>query len=135
MTVRWVVALPVLSFLVACAPVARRPSVADMDPLRSAVIDDVVRVLEEIDLPIGTVLVPTRPMAGRFDADLQASLRSAGYVVVSDKGAGKPFDASVISVAGAMHRVTVSIGKVTLSRLWVLDGTTAYTAGAWASRE
>jgi hypothetical protein len=125
----------VASLLVACAPLAPKPSAADIDPLRRAIVHDIVQALDEMAVPKGSVLVPTRRMAGRFDADLHAALRAAGYVVVATKGAGSRFDATVNGVEGSMYRVTVSMGKSTLSRLWVLDGASAYAGGAWARRE
>ena len=124
-----------MSSLMACAPVAPRASVADADPLRKAVVDDVTRVLDAIELPKTMVLIPVRRTASAFDVALVASLRAAGRRMGDDSSSGSRFDARVLPVEGTMYRVTVLVGTVTLSRLWVLDGANAYAGGAWARRE
>jgi hypothetical protein len=125
------------SLLIACAPVARKETVtaADVDPLRREVVADVVNGLSDIYEPTGTVLVPARPLTGAFGSALLAALRAKGFVVRDAGAPGERFDCRVEPLEGNMYRVTTTVDKTLLSRLWVLDGATAYPGGAWARRE
>ena len=127
--------LPLVALLVACAPVPPRVSMADRDPLRQAVVADVVEGLSEVFDPASTPLVPAHPPGGAFDTALAAAMRARGFPMDVAPGRGKDFDCRVDPVEGSMYRVTARVGKTTLSRLWVLDGADAYAGGAWARRE
>ncbi len=124
-----------LLWLSGCAPVPVNSSLADVDPLRRAVVDDVVRGVSDVFEPSTTPLVLVRPPARSFDNALHAALRAKGYAVAAPGGRGAVFDCAVDSIGGTMYRVNVRVGGTTMSRLWVLDGADAYTGGAWARRE
>ncbi|URL58455.1 hypothetical protein IM816_18025 [Luteibacter flocculans] len=122
--------------LVGCTPLPpRRSTVADTDPLRRAVVADVVAGVSEVYEPTQTVLVPTHPMDGAFGVALLAALRAQGFRIGESVVRGTPFDCSVDRVEGSLYRVTAAIGSTVLSRLWVFDGERAYTGGAWTRRE
>jgi hypothetical protein len=127
------VLLTVLS--VACVATPPRASMADRDPLRRAVVTDVVEGLSEVFDPASTALRPARPMTGAFDTALLAALRAQGFSIEATEGHGETFDCSVEPLEGTLYRVTARVGKTTLSRLWVLNGENAYVGGAWARRE
>lgn len=129
--------LALLPVLVACVPTqASKPlSVADNDPLRRAIVTDVVAVLSEVYETPATALVPVRPMVGSFDSALFAALRDKGFAVREANGVGDRFDSRVDVLEGNMYRVAVTVGTTTLSRVWVLDGANAYAGGAWTRRE
>jgi|GEM_PF-3081408 len=120
----------------ACSPVpSRTPAqAADTDPLRREVVADVVAGLSEVYAPDATVLVPARPMSGAFATALLAALRAKGFTV-RNSGGGERFDSRVDPLEGNMYRVVTTVDKTVFSRLWVLDGTTAYPGGAWTRRE
>jgi len=120
----------------ACSPVpSRKPaSAADTDPLRREVVADVAAGLSDIYEPDATVLVPARPMSGAFGTALLAALRAKGFTV-RDSGSGERFDSRVDPLEGNLYRVVTTVEKTVLSRLWVLDGTTAYPGGEWTRRE
>lgn len=122
--------------LAACTPVPPRKAVsaADTDPLRRAVVADVVAGMSEVYEPAATVLVPVRPMSGAFGTALLAALRAKGFVV-RETGGGERFDSRVEPMEGNMYRVVATVDKTILSRLWVLSGGTAYPGGAWTRRE
>ena len=122
--------------LAACTPVpVQKPvSAADTDPLRRAVVADIVAGVSEVYESGATVLVPARPMPGSFGTALLAALRAKGFVVM-ETGAGERFDSRVDPLEGNLYRVVVTVDKTTLSRLWVLDGATAYAGGDWTRRE
>lgn len=119
-----------------CAPVpTRKPaSAADVDPLRREVVADVVAGLSDIYEPTDTVLVPVRPMSGAFATALLAALRAKGFTV-REGGSGERFDSHVDPLEGRMYRVVTTVDKTVLSRLWVLNGATAYPGGEWTRRE
>ncbi len=119
----------------ACAPVIPKVDMADRDPLRRAVVEDVSEGMSHVFEASETVLAPSRPVTGAFDTALMAALRGKGFRVEASHGRGDAFDCRVDLLEGSMYRVTVHVGKTTLSRLWVLDGATAYPGGAWARRE
>lgn len=130
--------LPVVvlvSLAAACAPIEPKASMADHDPLRRAVVEDVTDGMSHVFDASGTVLVRSRPSTGAFDAALMAALRGKGFRVGVETGDGESFDCQVDPLEGTMYRVTVRVGKTELSRLWVLDGATAYSGGAWTRRE
>lgn len=122
--------------LAACSPVlSRKPaSAADLDPLRREVVVDVVAGLSDIYEPTATVLVPARPMSGAFDTALLAALRAKGFTV-REGGSGERFDSHIDPLEGRMYRVVTTVDKTVLSRLWVLNGATAYPGGDWTRRE
>jgi hypothetical protein len=137
MKISRVCALTLASWLAACAPLPARKmvSAADTDPLRRALVADIVSGLSDVYEPTGTVLVPSRAMSGAFDTALLAALRAKGFTVRDAKGGGDRFDSSVVPLEGNMYRVSATVDKTTLSRLWVLDGAHAYPGGAWTRRE
>ena len=108
---------------------------ADRDPLRRAVVEDVADGMSRIFDAPETILAPSRIMMGPFDAALLAALRAKGFPVPASVGRGEAFDCRVDPLEGSTYRVTVRVGRTELSRLWVLDGATAYSGGAWARRE
>lgn len=122
-------------FLAACAPVAPKATAADRDPLRRAIVEDVADAMNRILETANTALVPSRPTTGAFGSALMAALRGKGFRVEAPTGRGEVFDCRVEPLDGSTYRLTVHVGKVELSRLWVLDGATAYAGGAWARRE
>lgn len=124
-----------LLWLSGCAPVRVNSSVVDVDPLRRAVVEDVVLGMGDVFEPTTTPLVLMRPPGRSFDNALHAALRAKGYAVAAPGGRGTVFDCAVDSIGGTMYRVNVRVGDTTLSRLWVLDGAEAHTGGAWARRE
>jgi hypothetical protein len=121
--------------LTGCVPLSPRIAMADRDPLRRAVVEDVADGMSRLFEVADTTLVPSRVMTGSFDAALMAALRAKGFPVATSAGRGKAFDCRVDPLEGNMYRVTVHVGHTELSRLWVLDGATAYSGGAWARRE
>lgn len=121
--------------LVGCTPVVPKVTVADHDPLRRAVVEDVADGMNRMFEAADTVLVPSRTMAGPFDSALIAALRDKGFPVEKAVGRGAAFDCRVHPLAGNMYRVTVHVGETVLSRLWILKGTDAYSGGAWTRRE
>ena len=123
------------AWLTGCAPAAPKVSMADRDPLRRAVVEDVADGMSRIFEAAETTLAPSRAVTGAFDAALIAALRQKGFPVVASVSRGQAFDCSVDPLEGSMYRVTVHVGKTELSRLWVLDGADAYAGGAWARRE
>jgi hypothetical protein len=127
--------LPLAALLVACAPAPPKVSMADRDPLRRAVVADVVLGLSEVFDPASTPLVLVRQRGGAFDTALFAAMRARGFPMQVAPGRGQDIDCRVDPVEGTMYRVTARVGKTTLSRLWVLDGARAYAGGAWARRE
>jgi hypothetical protein len=124
-----------LLWLSGCAPVTINNSVADVDPLRRAVVEDVVLGMSDVFAPTVTTLARARSPEGAFDNALYAALRAKGYTVTAVGGRGTAFDCVVDSIGGTMYRVNVRIGASTMSRLWVLNGSDAYSGGAWARRE
>jgi hypothetical protein len=124
-----------VSLAAACAPIAPKAGMADRDPLRRAVVEDVAEGMSHVFDAPGTVLVRSRPSAGAFDTALMAALRGKGFQVSVTPGRGESFDCRVDPLEGTMYRVTVIVGKTELSRLWVLDGANAYSGGAWTRRE
>jgi uncharacterized lipoprotein YajG len=122
-------------WLAACAAVAPKVAMADRDPLRRAVVEDVADGMSKIFEVADTTLVPSRAMTGAFDAALMAALRAKGFPVPASVGRGEAFDCRVDPLDGSMYRVTVRVGTTELSRLWVLDGAKAYSGGAWTRRE
>lgn len=128
------IAVPLALLLVACASVPT-VSMADHDPLRRAVVADVVEGLSDVFDPASTPLWPARAMSGAFDSALLAALRAQGFPIETTPDRGAAFDCHVDPVEGTLYRVTARVGKSTLSRLWVLDGAKAYAGGAWARRE
>lgn len=133
---RRAIVLAWVACLAACAPVPpKRGSVADADPLRRAVVADVVSGISEVYEPTQTVLAPARPMDGAFGVALLAGLRARGFRIDDRAARGARFDCSVEQVEGSLYRVTTTIGSTTLSRVWVFDGERAYTGGAWTRRE
>jgi hypothetical protein len=121
--------------LSACATAPVVHSVADADPLRRAVVEDVVLGVGEVFAPGLTPLAPVRAPGGAFDNALYAALRAKGYTVLAVGGKGTAFDCAVDPIGGALYRVKLRVGATTMSRLWVLKGSDAYTGGAWARRE
>ncbi|HEY4292571.1 hypothetical protein [Luteibacter sp.] len=132
-----IIILALASSLTACAsaPPAKRGSVADADPLRRAMVADIVSGLSEVYEPTATVLVPSRLMSGAFDTALLAALRARGFTVGDAHATGDRFDSRVELLEGNMYCVTARVDKTTLSRLWVLDGANAYPGGAWTRLE
>jgi hypothetical protein len=128
---RWAI----LFGLAGCAQAPVNHTVADADPLRRAIVDDVVNGVSDILAPSGKALAPSRTPRGAFDNALRAALRSAGYAIAPVGGKGIVFDCVVDALGGNQYRVNVRIGDSLLSRLWVRNGTTAYTGGAWTRRE
>lgn len=124
-----------LLWLSGCAPVAVNSSVADVDPLRRAVVEDVVLGMSDVFEPSVTPLALVRPPERSFDHALHAALRAKGYTVVVPGGRGVAFDCVVDSIGGTMYRVNLRVGRTTMSRLWVLEGFDTYSGGAWARRE
>ncbi|HVI56682.1 MAG TPA: hypothetical protein VM621_16705 [Luteibacter sp.] len=124
-----------LVWLTGCAPVAVKNSVADADPLRRAVVEDVVLGMADVMAPSVTTLAPAHAPGGAFDNALYAALRAKGYTLAAVGGRGTSFDCVVDSIGGTLYRVNVRVGASTMSRLWVLDGSNAYSGGAWARRE
>jgi len=127
--------IAVVSLVVACTPVASKRSAADRDPLRHAVVEDVAEGMSRAFEASETVIEPSRAVTGSFDIALMAALRNRGFRVNTPPGHGQSFDWRVEPLEGMMYRVTVSVGKTELSRLWVLDGAVAYAGGAWTRRE
>lgn len=121
--------------LSACVTAPVGHSVADADPLRRAVVEDVTLGVAEVFAPALTPLAPVRAPDGAFDNALYAALRANGYTVLPVGGKGMAFDCAVDPIGGVSYRVKVRVGATTLSRLWVLKGSDAYTGGAWARRE
>ena len=128
-------ALLLLPWLVGCAPTPAKNVVADVDPLRRAVVEDVVEAMGDAYVPSVTALAPTRAPDGAFDNALHAALRAKGYTVSPVGGRGVAFNCVVDAIGDTMYRVNVRIGTSTLSRLWVLKGNDAYAGGAWSRRE
>jgi hypothetical protein len=124
-----------LLWLSGCAPVAVNSSVADVDPLRRAVVEDVVLGMSDVFEPSVTPLALVRPPERSFDHALHAALRAKGFTVAAPGERGAAFDCVVDSIGGIMYRLNVRVGDTTLSRLWVLDGADAYPGGAWARKE
>lgn len=132
---RHFLALAAAALLVACTPLMKTAAVADRDPLRRAVVDDVAEGMGQIFEAANTTLIPSRTMSGSFDTALVAALRRKGFRIESSPSQGEVFDCRVDPIEGLMYRVTVHVGKSELSRLWVLDGSSAYAGGAWVRRE
>jgi hypothetical protein len=122
-------------WLSGCTPVPVSPSVADVDPLRRAVVEDVVLGMSDVFTPPTTALAPVRAAAGAFDSALLAALRAKGYTVSPVGGRGKAFDCVVDSIGGGLYRVNVRVGASTMSRLWMNAGSGVSTGGAWTRRE
>nr|WP_063573663.1 hypothetical protein [Luteibacter rhizovicinus] len=99
----WLITL----LLTGCAPVPVSPSVADVDPLRRAVVEDVVLGMSDVFTPSATVLAPMRAPAGAFDSALLAALRAKGYTVSPVGGRGAAFDCVVDSIGGGLYRLKV----------------------------
>jgi hypothetical protein len=127
----WLITL----LLAGCAPVPITTSVADVDPLRRAVVEDVVLGISDVVASSTTTLVPARAAAGAFDSALLAALRAKGYTVSSVGGRGTAFDCVVDSLGGGLYRVNVRVGTSTMSRLWMNAGGGVSTGGAWTRRE
>jgi hypothetical protein len=122
--------------LAACAPVGTHvTSAADSDPLRTAVVGDIVDTMLDVYGPAVTPLVPARDMGGPFETALIGELRRRGYDVLITPGRGAAFDCRVDLLEGPMYRVAVSVGDGRLSRLWVVKDGKAYAGGAWARKE
>ncbi|WP_198148872.1 hypothetical protein [Luteibacter yeojuensis] len=132
---RWL-ALATTLGVAACSPVKQPArSVADGDPLRTAVVTDIVETMIAMYAPGVTPLAPARAMGGPFETALLGALRGRGYDVLITPGRGAAFDCHVDVLEGPVYRVVVSVGDSRLSRLWVVKGGEAYAGGAWAYRE
>lgn len=127
--------LAIVLGLSACAQVPVNNTVADADPLRRAIVEDVVNGMGDILAPAANALAPSRAPRGAFDNALRAALRSAGYTVAPVGGKGVVFDCVVDAMGGNLYRVDVRIGDSLLSRLWVRNGGNVYSGGAWTRRE
>lgn len=125
----------ILLGLSGCAQVPVNHAVADADPLRRAVVEDVVNGMGDILAPSANALAPSRAPRGAFDNALRAALRSAGYTVAPVGGKGVVFDCLVHAMGGNLYRVDVRIGDSLLSRLWVRNGGDVYSGGAWTRRQ
>lgn len=130
-----VCSMSLLLGLAGCGTMATKKSVADADPLRRAVVEDVVLGMSDIYAPAVTTLAPVRAPGGAFDNALLAALRAKGYTVSPVGGRGVTFDCLVDPIGGTTYRVKVLVGSSTMSRMWVLSGADAYSGGAWSRRE
>jgi hypothetical protein len=128
-------ALLLLPWLVGCASTPVKHGVADADPLRRAIVEDVVEAMSGAYAPSLTALALTHAADGAFENALHAALRAKGYTVSPVGGRGVAFNCSVDAMGDTMYRVNVRVGTSTLSRLWVLKGNDAYAGGAWSRRE
>ena len=130
-----VLAVVAASLLAACAPAMPKASMADRDPLRRAVVEDVADGMSRMFDAASTPLVVTREPGGAFDTALRAALRGKGFTFEAAEAQGAAFDCRVYLLEGRMYRVTVRVGKTELTRAWVVDGAAAYAGGAWVRRE
>lgn len=132
---RHVLAIVAAMLLAACAPATPKASMADRDPLRRAVVEDVADGMSRLFDAASTPLVAPRATGGPFDSALRAALRGKGFSLEAFGGQGVAFDCKVYLLEGSMYRVTVHIGKTELTRVWVVEGAAAYAGGAWVRRE
>ncbi len=109
------------------------PSPGDVDPLRRAVVTDVTSLFDQAFDPTVVAFAPVA-VTGALTTAIYASLRGHGFRVGAYPAASL-LDCEVTALADRHYLVTVTAGPVRYTRLWIVDGATAYAGGPWTRSE
>ncbi|MDF3982967.1 hypothetical protein P3W24_15450 [Luteibacter sp. PPL201] len=109
------------------------PSPGDVDPLRRVVVADVTALFDQAFDPSVTAFAPVA-VTGALTTAIYASLRGHGFRVGTYPLASL-LNCEVTTLADRQYLVTVTAGPVRYTRLWIVDGATAYAGGPWTRSE